>query len=138
MDVLPDSDLFYIMIFRKGSFGFRTFGLDWKWHWRTVHKLPIFLRFFPFPTFSKLIGWSKILALYGHHMVIFSNCSRFRKSCDNVWKWIILHWKLFFCVWFTVSTQIKDAASIQKYFFSLPQWYVFAKFCLYLLYAIVQ
>ena len=27
MDFLPDSDLFYIIVIRKGSFGFGTFGL---------------------------------------------------------------------------------------------------------------
>ena len=36
MDFLPDSDLFNIIVIRKGSFGFGTFGLGKKWHQRTV------------------------------------------------------------------------------------------------------
>ena len=36
MNFLPDSDLFYIIAIRKGSFGCGTFGLGWKWHQPTV------------------------------------------------------------------------------------------------------
>ena len=36
MDSLPDSDLIFITVIRKGSFSFGTFGLGWKWHQRTV------------------------------------------------------------------------------------------------------
>ena len=32
MNFLPDSDLFYIIVIRKDSFGLGTFGLGWKWH----------------------------------------------------------------------------------------------------------
>ena len=36
MDFLPYSDLFYIIVFRKGSFSFGTFDLCKKWHQHTV------------------------------------------------------------------------------------------------------
>ena len=35
MGFLPDSDFSYIIVIRKGSFSFGTFGLGWKWHQRT-------------------------------------------------------------------------------------------------------
>ena len=36
MDFLPNSDLFYIIVIRNGSFSLETFDLDLKWHQRTV------------------------------------------------------------------------------------------------------
>ena len=36
MDFLPDLDLFYIIVIRKGSFGLGTFVLGQKWHQCTV------------------------------------------------------------------------------------------------------
>ena len=39
MDFLPDSDLFYIVVIGKGSFGFGTFGLGLKWHQHTVYRM---------------------------------------------------------------------------------------------------
>ena len=34
---------------------------------------------------------------------------------------------------YTVIAPIRDAASVKKYFFNPAQWYIKAKFCLYLL-----
>ena len=36
MNFLLNSDLFYIIVIRKGSFGFGTFGIGWKLQQRTV------------------------------------------------------------------------------------------------------
>ena len=33
---MPESDLIYIIVIKKGSFGFETLGLGWKWHQHTV------------------------------------------------------------------------------------------------------
>ena len=46
MDFLPDSDFFYIIVIGKGSFGFGTFSLGWKWHQRTVWRDTIFKKMF--------------------------------------------------------------------------------------------
>ena len=46
-----DSKMFYIIVIRKGSFSFRTFGVGYKWHQRTV---PCNLYLW-FPTNDRLI-----------------------------------------------------------------------------------
>ena len=33
---LPDLDLFYIIVIKKGSFGYGTFYMGLKWHQQTV------------------------------------------------------------------------------------------------------